>query len=82
MGKLELQRILNKLRSARDASNWQGKFTQDIRIATMTFRQTQIADPIDVAITALQKELDKRDRKTKYKRNIQPRPYRAPYIED
>jgi len=65
MRKRDLERALNKLRTARDASNWSGKFTQDIRAATLRHRQTQIAEPIDEVIALLQRALDKAKQKRK-----------------
>ena len=65
MRKRELERALNRLRTARDASDWRGKFTRDIRIATMEHRQKNIAAPLDEVISLLERALDKAKQKRK-----------------
>lgn len=80
MRKSELERALNRLRSARDASNWQGKFTAEIRQATVTHRMEEIAKPIDEVISLVQKALDKRNRKPHHRHAATPQ--RLPYKDD
>lgn len=79
MRKIELERALNRLRSARDASNWQGKFTADIRRATVTHRMEEIAKPLDEVIALFEHELKRVDRK---KRKAVTTPYYLPYKDD
>lgn len=81
MRKSELERALNRLRSARDASNWQGKFTADIRQATVTHRMEEIAKPLDEVISLVERALDKRTRK-RHHRKTETAQYRAPYKDD
>lgn len=81
MRKSELIRTLNAVKGARDAANWQGIFTADIRNATAIYRKGQIFDPLDEAAKVLQKELDRLNRK-RYRRNTETAQYRAPYKDD
>lgn len=76
----ELVKVLNVLKDARDASDWRGRFTHDIRVATIEHRQVKIAIPLDEAIGKLQKELDSRTRKRKAKRVLTS--YQSPYKDD
>jgi hypothetical protein len=77
MDTAELQRHVNGLREIREAANWVGKFTPEIRAATKTHRYERIAHPLDAIIQDLEAELLKRARKRT--RVNQPRTYRAPY---
>lgn len=65
MRKRDLERTLNRLRSARDAADWRGRFTHDIRVATIEHRQKEIAQPLDEAISIVQKALDRIAKKRK-----------------
>lgn len=80
MNKKELIQVLNAVISARDAANWQGLFTRDVRQATATYRKAQIFDPLDEAAANLQKELDKRSNRRNYRRVAEPQ--RLPYKDD
>lgn len=80
MRKSELERALNRLRSARDASNWQGKFTAEIRQATVTHRMEEIAKPLDEVISLVERALDKRNTKRHRKHVVTER--RLPYKDD
>lgn len=82
MDTLTLIRILNAMRDAHEAANWQGKFTADIREATKDHRLTKIAEPLQKAIDEAQKEVDKRSRRRVRLTNIKQRSYRAPYKDD
>lgn len=73
----ELQAMLNKLKDVRDAANWQGKFTAEVRIATRDYRRAKLAHPLDEVITQLEAELRRRGRKRR-KRLAAPE-YRPPY---
>lgn len=79
MNKRTLERTLNRLRTARDASNWQGRFTAEIREATKEHRMEQIAKPLDEAIKEVERELDK----LRNKRKLKPEAItlRTPYID-
>lgn len=81
MRKTELERALNRLRSARDASNWAGKFDAHIRSTTKTLRHEEIAKPLDEVISLIQRALDKRKPK-RYRKNVDPAQYRAAYKDD
>jgi hypothetical protein len=74
-----LIRLLNALKAARDASDWRGRFTSEIRNATASYRFEHIAKPLDEAIAELQKELDSRPKKCKRRRL---RVKRLPYRDD
>lgn len=79
MRRAQLERALNRALTARDASDWRGKFTLDIRTATMNYRQQQIAEPLDEVISFLRKELDKATRKRKNRTAVAQR---LPYLDD
>lgn len=79
MNKRTLERTLNRLRTARDASNWQGRFTAEIREATKEHRMEQIAKPLDEAIKEVERELDKLRNKRKLKSEAIT--LRTPYID-
>ncbi|AMW36177.1 hypothetical protein [Xanthomonas phage XAJ2] len=71
MNKTEAGTILNKLRTARDASNWEGKFTSEIRSATLQHRLTNIAEPLDIAIKMVEHELERLRNRSKVNRKAQ-----------
>ena len=75
MNKRQLSQLLDHLRAAKNGANWQGKFTAEIREATVSHRSEYIAKPIDICIGIITTEL-KQAPKPKPKR---PRPYRLPY---
>ena len=75
-----LIQVLNAMKTARDASDWRGLFTSEIRNATVEHRLTRIAKPLDDAINELQKELDTRRQKPKHRRKLSPKP--LPYKDD
>lgn len=77
MDTVELQAILNVVKDARDAVNWQGKFTEEIRNETKQFRITKVFHPLDLVAAKLQLELDKRNRKRKTTKAAIPQ--RLPY---
>lgn len=79
MRKSELERALNRLRKARNASNWQGQFTAEIRQATVTLRMEEIAKPLDEVISLIERALDNRKPK-RYRKNVEPQ--RLPYKDD
>lgn len=78
MNKQDLLQIFNTLIDVRKASNWQGKFTSEIRHATVDHRMQKIATPLDEVIKKLRKELDNRNRKRNTKRvpTVQRLPYK------
>jgi hypothetical protein len=76
----ELQTLLNKLKDIRNAANWAGKFTFEIRDATRELRYDKIAHPLDEVIEAFEAELRKRRRKRAKRRPAAPE-YRAPYTD-
>lgn len=80
MRKSELIRALNAVKDARDAANWQGIFTADIRNATAIYRKGQIFDPLNEVAKTLQKELDRLNRK-RYRKHVAIE-QRLPYKDD
>lgn len=64
-----LIRLLNVLKEAREASDWRGRFTSEIRTATAQHRLERIAKPLDAAIAELKKELDSRPKPCKRRRS-------------
>lgn len=80
MRKSELERALSRLRQARNASNWEGKFDAHIRSETKSFRYEEIAKPLDEVIGLVERALDKRKPK-RYRRNV-AEPQRLPYKDD
>lgn len=81
MRKSELERALARLRHARDASNWAGKFDAHVRNETKAHRLEHIAKPLDEVISLVEKALDKRKPK-RYRKAVEPAQYRAPYKDD
>lgn len=77
----DLQRIINALIDARNAANWEGLFTSDVRAVTMEHRQKKIYLPLDEVICKLRKDMDRRT--SKKKRNRKPKFRRAftPYAD-
>lgn len=79
MNKRKLEIVLSRLRRARDGSNWQGKFTAEVRQATMGHRRDEIAVPLDDAIKLVEAELDRIERKRSKRRS---EPGRLPYVDN
>ena len=82
MNTADLQRHVNGLKEIRDAANWAGKFTAEIRTATKALRYECIAHPLDSIIQDLEAELLKRARKKQPRRSVAiMSAYRAPYTD-
>lgn len=78
MNKRQLSQLLDHLRAAKNGANWQGKFTPEIREATVAHRAEYIAKPIDICIGIVTAEL-KQAPKVKPKNH---RAYRTPYKDN
>lgn len=79
MNKRKLELLLSRVRRARDGSNWQGKFTAEIRQGTMGHRRDEIAVPLDDAIKLIEAELERIKRKQTKRRS---EPGRLPYADN
>lgn len=86
MHKRQLEQALHHMRAARNNSDWHGKFTPEIREATVTHRKEFIAKPIELAMAIIETELSRCDRKITKRREKKakriPEPQRLPYKDN
>lgn len=80
MDTTELQALVNQLKDIREAANWSGKFTVEVREATRAFRYEKIAHPLDDVIAKLETELKRRTRKRSKRRIVGPQ--HLPYLDN